>query len=72
MEHNRWNMEKLIMGYRPTTSGEDRGRLQRLGKERKRKIERESFAHTYIKPYEALSESVKDYDRLIMKYLWRV
>ena len=71
VEHNRWNMEKLIMGYRPTTSGEDE-EIQRLGKERKRKIECESFAHTYIKPYEALSESVKDYDRLIMKYLWRV
>ena len=71
VEHNRWNMEKLIMGYRPTTPGEDE-EIQRLGKERKRKIERESFAHTYIKPYEALSESVKDYDRLIMKYLWRV
>ena len=38
-----------------------------MGKDRKRKIERESFAHTYIKPYEALSESVKDYDRLIME-----
>lgn len=71
VEHNRWNMEKLIMGYRPTTPGEDE-EIQRLGKERKRKIERESFAHTYIKPYEALSESVRDYDRLIMKYLWRV
>lgn len=71
VEHNRWNIEKLIMGYRPTTPEEDEA-IQRLGKQQKRKIERESFAHTYIKPYEALDESTKEYDRLIMKYLWRM
>ncbi len=70
VEHNRWVMERLIQGYRPTTPEENR--LIDSGKRNKKEIENSCFAHIYLKPYAQLDEEIKDNDRMIMKYLWRI
>lgn len=70
VEHNRWVMERLIQGYRPTTPEEDQ--LIKSGKKDKKEIEKNCFAHIYLKPYDQLDEKTKDNDRMIMKYLWRI
>lgn len=70
VEHNRWVMERLIQGYRPTTPEENR--LIDSGKRNKKEIEKNCFAHIYLKPYDQLDEEIKDNDRMIMKYLWRI
>lgn len=70
VEHNRWVMERLIQGYRPTTPEENQ--LIKSGKRNKKEIENSCFAHIYLKPYAQLDEETKDNDRMIMKYLWRI
>ncbi len=70
VEHNRWVVERLIMGFRPTTVEEDE--QIRSGVVKKKEVEQKHFAHTYLKLYDELDESVKDYDRMIMKYLWHI
>ena len=76
VEHNRWVMERLIQGYRPTTI-EEESLLNAAGDwEKRRKIRKKLirvlFVHDCLKPYDALPDSFKDYDRMIMKYLWRI
>lgn len=70
VEHDRWVMERLIQGYRPTTPEENQ--LIKSGKRNKKEIENSCFAHIYLKPYAQLDEEIKDNDRMIMKYLWRI
>lgn len=60
VEHNRWNIEKLLLGYRkPTASqlSEIRSR-----KEKKNEYKEKLFIHPDICPYEALPQSSKQYD----------
>ena len=53
VEHNRWNIEKLLMGYRPCTPEE----VDDIACRRKTKQElRDDFIHNDIRPYEALSK----------------
>lgn len=76
VEHNRWVMERLIQGYRPATLEEEQMVEFEPDKEKRKKkkkaLEQDTFAHICLKPYDALPESFKDYDRMIMKYLWRI
>lgn len=76
VEHNRWVMERLIQGYRPATAGEEQmvesEPDEDKRKKRKKALERDAFVHICLKPYDALPESFKDYDRMIMRYLWRI
>ena len=76
VEHNRWVMERLIQGYRPATVEEEQMVEFEPDKEKRKKkkkaLEQDIFAHICLKPYDALSKSFKDYDRMIMKYLWRI
>lgn len=76
VEHNRWVMERLIQGYRPTTI-EEESLLNAAGdwekrREVRKKLIRVFYVHDCLKPYDALPDSFKDYDRMIMKYLWRI
>jgi hypothetical protein len=63
VEHNRWNIEKLLLGFRKPTPEEqkviDNNDTQR--KEYKNKY----FVHTDIRPYDELSEGSRNYDRCI-------
>ena len=66
VEHNRWNMEKLLLGYRkPTPEEELLCRDKAVRKEYKEK----RFIHTDIRPYCELAEGTKDYDRCISECL---
>lgn len=58
VEHNRWNVEKLLLGYRKPT--------QKEIQEKSRKELKQAFAHPDIVPYSALSDGSKDYDRAIV------
>jgi len=68
-EHNRWNIEKLLMGYRPTTSEEKENIT--TGKQTKNYY-KERFIHNDIRPYQTLTEDdngihVGLYDKNIAK-----
>ena len=60
VEHNRWNTEKLLMGFRPVTESE---------KAIDKKILKKNFIHPDIIIYNDLSKSMKDIDRMISKAL---
>jgi hypothetical protein len=62
VEHNRWNMEELLLGYRPAT-GEEKEDIAngKINPEELKKI----FVHHDISPFECLPENKKDIDRMI-------
>ena len=62
-EHCRWNMEKLLMGYRPLSEKEKNENID-TGK-----LKKNMFAHHLIKPYDDLAETDKELDRNIVKKL---
>jgi hypothetical protein len=68
VEHNRWNMEKLLMGYRATTPLEKEEIAKDLSKKNEFKINR--FAHHDICSYDdlqvdAAGVNAREYDRRI-------
>ena len=62
-EHSRWNMEKLMMGYRTLTAKEVAEKADT------KKLKNNMFAHSLIKPYNELSDGDKQLDRNIIKKL---
>jgi hypothetical protein len=66
VEHNRWNMEKLLMGFRPTSAAEKEaiGKDSRLFKAYKAK-----FVHSCICAYGELDDAMQENDRYISKAL---
>ena len=69
VEHNRWNIEKLLIGYRPTTTREDEELEQKRTTHKELKS---NFIHKDIKPYIALEESTKEIDRMISKSIFLI
>jgi hypothetical protein len=65
VEHNRWNIEKLLMGYRPLTAEERKTK----NKEELKDLKNQYFAHPDICAYNSLPESQKDIDRILSKAL---
>ncbi len=63
-EHSRWNMEKLLLGYRALTAEEET-----LNDEEKEQLKNEMFVHHLIKPYAKLTDADKECDRNIIKML---
>lgn len=59
VEHNRWNMEKLLLGFRKPTADN----LWQQGNGRH--LQKKRFVHPDIRPYDELKESSKAYDRCI-------
>lgn len=62
-EHCRWNMEKLLMGYRPLSDNEKKENVNI------KELKKNMFAHDLIKPYKNLTEDNKQLDRNIIKKL---
>ncbi|MDR1055818.1 MAG: hypothetical protein LBL90_08370 [Prevotellaceae bacterium] len=62
VEHNRWNTEKLLMGFRPPTKTE-------IEKGESKKELKKIFIHPDIAPFNDIPEDMKDVDRLITKVL---
>ncbi len=64
-EHNRWNVEKLLVGYHAMTAEQRAALSSQELKEKKNKY----FTHADIRPYDELSEDSKNYDRNIAEHL---
>lgn len=67
LEHNRWNVEKLLMGFRSTTEDEHE-KINPEGKtdeEKKSDYKKKKFAHDNIRPFSELDDAAKDIDRKI-------
>lgn len=72
VEHNRWNAEKLLMGYRPATEEERKAITERLnaGDSSLKTMYKSRFVHSDIVPLDDLGKdakgySLKGYDRLL-------
>ena len=66
VEHNRWSMEKLLLGFRKP---DDKILEDMETDESVRKMCRLLFIHQDIRPYEDLSEYSKDLDRIMVRCL---
>lgn len=66
VEHNRWNVEKLLLGYRKPTPKEE---LLCHDKAIQNKYKKKLFIHPDIRPYCELDEETKEYDRCISECL---
>ena len=78
MEHNRWNMEKLLMGFSALTT-DQRKELVELSKVDVKKfrlinteLKETRFKHKDITPYCDLPEDSKEYDRAIVRNIMDV
>ena len=60
VEHNRWNVEKLLMGFRSTTDKEHAEIIN--GETTKRNLKKDFYAHDNICPFNELDEVTKKYD----------
>lgn len=81
-EHNRWNIERLLMGFRPyslskrmtfkeilsSNNHETTEELTAKLKEAKKKL----FKHKDIAPYDELLDGSKKYDRTIVRNIFNV
>jgi hypothetical protein len=71
IEHNRWNIEELLLGYRPVKCAED----QEIDADRSRKkYWKERFIHYDIRPFDGLKEDntgrkANVYDEVIVRSL---
>lgn len=67
VEHNRWNVEELLLGYRPVTKEEQKAIEQEPAL---KKIKRDKeYVHFDIRPYKDLSENSKSYDIALTRHL---
>ena len=68
IEHNRWNVEKLLMGYRKPKEEEDLyGKPDEV--ESKLKNNKNIFIHAQIRPFEQISEDMQNVDKEFAKYI---
>ena len=63
-EHSRWDVEKLLMGYRELTEEE-----HKLSKEEKKQLKNKFFAHGNIVPFYSLTADDKKLDYNIIEML---
>lgn len=66
VEHNRWNVEKLLMGYRKAKQEEDK--YEHPGSAKQLKKNKLIFIHHDIRPFEDL-DTVRQLDYEIAKYI---
>ena len=66
VEHNRWNMEKLLLGDRKPTPEEE---IRCQDKAIRDMYKKKPFVHPDIRPYAELDKSTKDYDLCISECL---
>lgn len=66
VEHNRWNMEKLLLGYRKPTPEEE---IRCRDKATRDTYKKRRFIHPDIRLYCELDEGTKNYDRCISECL---
>ena len=67
LEHNRWNVEKLLMGFRKAHKDEDKYEAKAESKAKLKK-NKDRFIHHDIRPYDQL-DAVKELDKEFSKYI---
>lgn len=67
LEHCRWNMEKLLMGFEALDSSEARRRADRVLSEKRELKSR--FIHPNIAPFEDLTRETQEIDSLLVTHL---
>ena len=68
VEHARWNVEKLLMGYRKPRPGEDKYAEGNESFQAELEQNKRRFIHHDIRPYDQLG-SVKDLDKEFSRYI---
>ena len=66
VEHNRWNVEKLLMGFRPAT--DDEHKLIKADAKKKNEY-KDRFIHDDIRPFSELDDAAKDIDRKLIEHI---
>ena len=66
VEHNRWNVEKLLMGYRKPHKDEDKYEYPEFAN--KLKKNKNLFIHHDIRPYDKLN-AIKELDKEFSRYI---
>lgn len=66
VEHNRWNVEKLLMGFRKPHSDEDK--YEHLDMAEKLQVNKKLFIHHDIRPFEKLGD-IKELDKEFSRYI---
>lgn len=67
VEHNRWNVEKLLMGYRKPHLDEDKYRHDEYAD--KLALNKKRFIHHDIRPYEDLPDATQNIDKEFARYI---
>jgi len=67
VEHNRWNLEQLLAGYEALPKETSMARLAKKEKGEKTESLEPKHQHDCIVPYNDLPDSIKEYDRIIVK-----
>ena len=68
VEHNRWNVEKLLMGYRRPHENEDKYKAPNNEAKGKLGKNKNLFIHSDIRPFKDLGE-IKELDREFSRYI---
>ena len=68
LEHNRWNVEKLLMGYRKAHRNEDKYAVKNEQLSNLLKRNKERFIHHDIRPYEKLDD-IQKLDKEFSRYI---
>ena len=66
VEHNRWNVEKLLMGFRKPHSDEDKYEYPNMAEELQ--VNKKLFIHHDIRPFEKLGD-IKELDKEFSRYI---
>ena len=66
VEHNRWNVEKLLMGYRKPNKDEDKYKYPKFAD--KLKKNKDLFVHHDIRPFDQL-DKIKELDYEFSRYI---
>ncbi|MCM1503082.1 MAG: hypothetical protein NC115_10525 [Bacteroidales bacterium] len=79
VEHNRWNVERLLIGFSAMTSKQRNELNDMLADEERREAgkklnneKRENFIHKDLAPYSELPDSTKEYDIAIVRNILEV
>lgn len=68
VEHNRWNVEKLLMGYRKAHKNEDKYNEKNSDFKNELKRNKERFIHHDIRPFEKLDD-IRELDKEFSLYI---
>ena len=66
-EHNRWNVEKLLMGYRKPLPEEDAYNVAPDKQDDEKSAKQKKFIHCHIRPHNQLWDGTKENDKIIVR-----